>query len=56
MKRIPFGLRLILITGSLTLYQKAQFQGDKLEVNKSIRQVTHSTEGRSIGSYQSTGN
>jgi len=43
-------------TGSLTLYQKAQFQGDKLEVDKSIRQVTHSTEGRSIGSYQSTGN
>merc|ERR1739841_370282 len=40
-------------TGSLSLYQIAQFEGDRLEVNESIKKVYHSTAGMRIRSYQS---
>ena len=43
-------------TGSLSLFQIAQFEGDRLEVKESMKKVYHSTAGMRIRSYQSTGN
>ena len=42
-------------SGSLFLYQMAQYQGDSLEVKESIKKVYHSTAGMEIRSYKSTG-
>ena len=43
------------VSGSLFLYQIAQYQGDSLEVKESIKKVYHSTAGMEIRSYKSTG-